>query len=83
MAIPVQALGAGETILWAAVLGLLIGIVWSLKYIVIIDRKLDHLLYLSAGRQKKLLREEERELRILKNRSAVKRRAKPKRKRRK
>ena len=30
-----------DIIMWAAVLGLLIGIVWSLKYIVVLDRKLE------------------------------------------
>ncbi len=29
-----------DIILWGAVFGLLLGIVWSLKYIVIIDRRL-------------------------------------------
>ena len=51
-------LGAGEIILWAAVLGLLVGIVWSLKYIVLIDRKLDRIL-------RKVEREERKELRVL------------------
>jgi len=30
-----------DIIMWATVLGLLIGIVWSLKYIVVLDRKLE------------------------------------------
>ena len=29
----------GEIILWAAVIGLLIGIVWSLRYVVKLERK--------------------------------------------
>jgi len=32
-----------EIILWAALFGLLIGIIWSLKYIVIIDRRIERL----------------------------------------
>jgi hypothetical protein len=31
----------GEIIIYAAILGLLVGIVWSLKYIAIIDRKIE------------------------------------------
>ena len=38
-------LGASETIMWAVVLGLLIGIVWSLKYIVVLDRKIERIEY--------------------------------------
>ncbi|MBD3262966.1 hypothetical protein GF374_01135 [Candidatus Woesearchaeota archaeon] len=34
---------AGEVILWAAIFGLLIGIIWSLKYIVIIDRRIERI----------------------------------------
>ena len=34
-------LESGEIILYAAILGLLVGIVWSLKYIAIIDRKIE------------------------------------------
>lgn len=34
-------LGSGEIIIYAAILGLLVGIVWSLKYIAIIDRKIE------------------------------------------
>lgn len=30
----------GDIVLWAAALGLLVGIVWSLRYIVIIDKKI-------------------------------------------
>lgn len=29
----------GEIILWAAVLGLLIGIIWALRYVIKLDRK--------------------------------------------
>ncbi len=35
-----MALTAGEVILWAAVFGLLVGIVWSLKYLVILERQI-------------------------------------------
>jgi len=38
-----MALGAGEVILWAAIFGMLVGIIWSLKYIVIIDRRIERL----------------------------------------
>ncbi len=31
----------GEIVIYAAILGLLVGIVWSLKYIAIIDRKIE------------------------------------------
>ena len=34
-------IGAEELIIYAAILGLLLGIVWALKYIVIIDRKIE------------------------------------------
>jgi hypothetical protein len=30
-----------ELIIYAAILGLLLGIIWALKYIVIIDRKIE------------------------------------------
>ena len=36
-------LEAGEVMLWATVFGLLIGVIWSLKYIVIIDRRIERL----------------------------------------
>ncbi len=35
--------GAEEIVLWAALFGLLVGIVWSLKYVVIIDRRIERL----------------------------------------
>ena len=38
-----MALEAGEVILWAAIFGMLVGIIWSLKYIVIIDRRIERL----------------------------------------
>ena len=34
---------AEEIVLWAALFGLLVGIIWSLKYIVIIDRRIERL----------------------------------------
>jgi hypothetical protein len=34
-------LDPGEIVLWATVFGLLIGVIWSLKYIVIIDRRIE------------------------------------------
>ena len=33
----------GDIIMWGAVLGLLVGIIWSLRYIVVIDRKIEKL----------------------------------------
>jgi hypothetical protein len=39
----VTTLGAGEIVLWATTFGLLIGVIWSLKYIVIIDRRMERL----------------------------------------
>ncbi len=38
-----MALGVGDLILNGAVLGLLLGIVWSLRYIVLMDRKLSRM----------------------------------------
>jgi len=31
----------GEIIMWATIFGLLVGIIWALKYIVIIDRRIE------------------------------------------
>ena len=39
----VNGLTAGEIVLWATVFGLLIGVIWSLKYIVIIDRRIERI----------------------------------------
>ncbi len=36
-----MALDPSEIVLWATIFGLLIGIIWSLKYIVIIDRRIE------------------------------------------
>ena len=33
----------GDIILWAAALGLLLGIIWSLRYMVAIDRKIERM----------------------------------------
>lgn len=38
-------LGAAETLMWAVVLGLLIGIIWSLKYLVIMDKRIERIEY--------------------------------------
>ena len=38
-----MALDAGEIVLWATTFGLLIGVIWSLKYIVIIDKRIERL----------------------------------------
>jgi hypothetical protein len=34
-------IGSEELIIYAAILGLLMGVVWALKYIVLIDRKIE------------------------------------------
>ena len=34
---------SGEIMLWATVFGLLIGVIWSLKYIVIIDKRIERI----------------------------------------
>ncbi len=39
----VNGLAPGEIILWAAVIGLLVGVIWSLRYIVIIDRRIERI----------------------------------------
>lgn len=38
-----MALASGEIILWAAIFGMLVGIIWSLKYIVVIDRRIERI----------------------------------------
>jgi len=32
-----------DVVLWAAMLGILVGIVWSLKYIVVLDRRIERM----------------------------------------
>ncbi|MBS3064350.1 MAG: hypothetical protein J4472_00900 [DPANN group archaeon] len=39
----VTTLASGEIVLWAAVIGLLVGVIWSLRYIVIIDRRIERI----------------------------------------
>jgi hypothetical protein len=59
-------LESGEIVLWAAVFGLLVGIIWSLKYIVIINRRIEKL---ELGIRKMITRlekQEAQELRLLK-----------------
>lgn len=52
-----MALGAEEVILWAAIFGMLVGIIWALKYIVIIDKRIErmemHIASLVSGRTKR------------------------------
>ena len=36
-----MAVEAGTLVIWATILGLLVGIIWSLKYIVVIDRRIE------------------------------------------
>ena len=46
----------GEIILWSALFGLLIGVIWSLKYIVLIDKRIERIeehIERSTGRRKK------------------------------
>ncbi len=38
-----MALEPGEIVLWAAIFGVLVGVVWSLKYIVILDRRIERI----------------------------------------
>ncbi|MEM2873834.1 MAG: hypothetical protein QW063_00030 [Candidatus Nanoarchaeia archaeon] len=38
-----MAVEAGELIIWATILGLLVGVIWSLKYIVVIDRRIERM----------------------------------------
>jgi hypothetical protein len=38
-----MAIEAGELVIWATILGLLVGVIWSLKYIVIIDRRIERI----------------------------------------
>ena len=58
-----MALESGEIVLWAAVFGLLVGIIWSLKYIVIIDRRIEKL---ELGIKRVLTRIEKQEAKELK-----------------
>ncbi len=34
---------SNDIVLWGAALGLLVGIIWSLRYIVILDRKIENI----------------------------------------
>jgi len=38
-----MAVDPGELIIWATVLGLLVGVIWSLKYLVVLDRRLERM----------------------------------------
>jgi len=56
-----MAIGVGDLVLNGAILGLLIGIVWSLRYIVLLDKKLsrvdekiEHMLENEIERDKKI-----------------------------
>ncbi len=61
----------GDILMWATVLGLLVGIVWSLRYIVTLDKKIERmdiklermLLHLEKGRatpKKKAIKKKKR-----------------------
>jgi hypothetical protein len=52
----------GDVVMWATVLGLLVGIVWSLRYVVIIDRKIDRILRRVEGETKKEVSLERKQL---------------------
>ncbi|MBS3064994.1 MAG: hypothetical protein J4451_00655 [DPANN group archaeon] len=39
----VNGLASGEIVLWSAIIGLLVGIIWSLRYIVIIDKRIERI----------------------------------------
>ena len=43
---------AGEIILWATIFGLLMGIIWSLKYVVIIERRIARMEAVILGKKK-------------------------------
>lgn len=60
-----MALDAGEIILWATIFGLLVGIIWSLKYIVIIDRRIERLEGYVTRILSKVEREERQTLRAI------------------
>jgi len=60
-----MALDPSEIILWATIFGLLIGIVWSLKYIVIIDRRIERI---EEHLEKLIHRVEKEERQILRRR---------------
>jgi len=38
-----MAIEAGELVMWATILGLLVGVIWSLKYVVVIDRRIERM----------------------------------------
>jgi hypothetical protein len=38
-----MAMDAGTLVIWATVLGLLVGVIWSLKYIVVIDQRIERM----------------------------------------
>jgi hypothetical protein len=59
-------LESGEIVLWAAVFGLLVGIIWSLKYIVIIDRRIEKMETDVRKVVKRIEKQEAEELKILK-----------------
>jgi len=61
----------GDVIMWATVLGLLVGIVWSLRYVVIIDRKLDRILSRIEKDEKKELVLERKQLAAEKRQTAL------------
>ena len=74
----------GDVVMWATVLGLLVGIIWSLRYVVIIDRKIDRILKRVEGEtkkevslEKKQLAAERRQTALLKKLATAKRVTKP------
>jgi len=61
-----MALESGEIVLWAAVFGLLVGIIWSLKYIVIIDRRIEKIELDTKKIVRRIEEQEAQELKLLK-----------------
>jgi hypothetical protein len=53
-----MAVDPGELIIWATVLGLLVGVIWSLKYLVVLDRRLERM----EGHMDRILHKLERPL---------------------
>ena len=48
----VNGLASGEIVLWSAIIGLLVGIIWSLRYIVIIDKRIERIELWNMGGKK-------------------------------
>lgn len=74
-------LSIAETLMWSVVLGLLIGIVWSLKYLVILDKRIERIEYKIERTLRKIEDAEEKILKKTPARtSSIKRKTAKKRK---